>query len=398
MERKKKILIAIYDLAAGGAQKSLVSLLNTISPEKYSIDLFLLNSQGLFLSQVPEYVNLIKGSSNFSLIHHSPAEFKYFFKLGIWLWMKVVYSRLISKCFFRNLHKEQAHWKTWSQNIENLPKEYDCAIGYVEGCMNYFVIDKVKAKRKILWIHNVYTALKYNPDFDFDFFSKADNVVTMSESGVESLQHTFPQLKQKFIVLENISNGKLIEKFSLSSIEENEYKNFKGLKLLSIGRLMDQKNYPLAIQAASELRKKGIVFLWYVIGEGFDRAKLEALIEKENLGKVFKLIGLRENPYQYMRVADMIVMTSKFEGRSIALDEAKILHKLIVTTNYTSVADVVENEKTGLICEMTPQAVADAITRLHSNPNLVDAIITNLKSKDWDNTSEVEKYYSVIEG
>ena len=146
-------------------------------------------------------------------------------------------------------------------------------------------------------------------------------------------------------MLENISNGKLIEKFSLSSIEENEYKNFKGLKLLSIGRLMDQKNYPLAIQAASELRKKGIVFLWYVIGEGFDRAKLEALIEKENLGKVFKLIGLRENPYQYMRVADMIVMTSKFEGRSIALDEAKILHKLIVTTNYTSVADVVENEK-----------------------------------------------------
>lgn len=145
------------------------------------------------------------------------------------------------KMFFRNLHKEQAHWKTWSQNIENLPKEYDCAIGYVEGCMNYFVIDKVKAKRKILWIHNVYTALKYNPDFDFDFFSKADNVVTMSESGVESLQHTFPQLKQKFIVLENISNGKLIEKFSLSSIEENEYKNFKGLKLLSIGRLMDQK-------------------------------------------------------------------------------------------------------------------------------------------------------------
>lgn len=78
----------------------------------------------------------------------------------------------------------------------------------------------------------------------------------MSESGVESLQHTFPQLKQKFIVLENISNGKLIEKFSLSSIEENEYKNFKGLKLLSIGRLMDQKNYPLAIQAASELRKR----------------------------------------------------------------------------------------------------------------------------------------------
>ena len=127
------------------------------------------------------------------------------------------------------------------------------------------------------------------------------------------------------------------------------------------------------------------------------RAKLESLVEKESLGNCFKMIGLRSNPYQYMRVADIIVMTSKFEGRSIALDEAKILHKLIVTTNYASATDVVDNCETGLICEMTPQAVAESIIKLSLDKSLTAHIVSNLKSRNWDNTSEINKYYEAIE-
>lgn len=392
----KKILIAIYNLYAGGAQKSLISFLNTIPKDKYVIDLFLLNKDGLFLSQVPEFVNIIEGDKTFQSIHHSLFDQKFFSVQDFSLWGKCLFSRLQSKKL-KNLHREQSHWKTWKTYVNSLPEEYDCAIGYVEGVMNYFVMDKVKAKRKILWIHNVYTSLHYNISFDFDYFNQADYVVTMSESGVQSLQACFPSIKSKFIVLENISNGNLIKKLAKEPIKEEEFNEFNGLKLLSIGRLMDQKNYPLAIATAAELRKRNIKFLWYVIGEGFDRPILEALIQKESLENCFKMIGLRSNPYQYMQIADMIVMTSKFEGRSIALDEAKILNKLIVTTNYTSATDVVTNGKTGLICKMTPQAVADAICELNSNKSLATHIISQLQVENWDNTNEVEKYYAAIE-
>ena len=392
----KKILIAIYNLYAGGAQKSLISFLNTIPKDKYVIDLFLLNKDGLFLSQVPEFVNIIEGDKTFQSIHHSLFDQKFFSVQDFSLWGKCLFSRLQSKKL-KNLHREQSHWKTWKTYVNSLPEEYDCAIGYVEGVMNYFVMDKVKAKRKILWIHNVYTSLHYNISFDFDYFNQADYVVTMSESGVQSLQACFSSIKSKFIVLENISNGNLIKKLAKKPIKEEEFNEFNGLKLLSIGRLMDQKNYPLAIATAAELRKRNIKFLWYVIGEGFDRPILEALIQKESLENCFKMIGLRSNPYQYMQIADMIVMTSKFEGRSIALDEAKILNKLIVTTNYTSATDVVTNGKTGLICKMTPQAVADAICELNSNKSLATHIISQLQVENWDNTNEVEKYYAAIE-
>lgn len=394
----KKLFIAIDHLAAGGAQKSLVSFLNTLSPQKYNIDLFLLNKEGLFLPQVPSSVNILEANKTFKAIHHSIFDTKFFKIKDFSLWLKVFISRIKSQRY-KQLHKEQVHWLTFQKyiNFSSENKEYDCAISYVEGVTNYFIIDKVKAKRKILWIHNVYVSLQYNIPFDYKYFNEADKVITMSESGLSSLQDSFPTLKNKFSILENITNSSVIKQLSTEPIKEKEFSEFGGLKLLSIGRLTKQKNFSLAIAAAAELKKKNINFIWYVIGEGFDRPVLEALIQKYSLENVFKLIGLRSNPYQYMKLADIIIMTSKFEGRPIALDEAKILHKLIISTNYTSVSDVIEDQITGIICNMTPDSICKAIIKLEKDKKLCDFIENNLKANDWDNTNEIKKYYDIIE-
>ena len=395
---KKKILFCTWNLKAGGGQKSLVSLLNTIDPNRYDIDLLLMEKDGLFLPLVPKYINIIEADKNLAVLHHSPLEFSYFRGKGFLFWLKVLYSRVKAKVKYKDLEKGQGYWMTWCKYIPELSTVYDCAISFIERDMNWYIIDKTRAKRKLLWIHSVYTSLGLNPVFDIKYFKQADLVATMAETGLESLQQTFPSIKEKFIILENISNGALINKLAQIPIKEKEYTDFKGMKILSVGRLDDVKNYDLAIDTAIELRSKHIDFIWYVIGEGSLRNRLEERIEKNNLGDCFKLIGLRENPYQYMRVADMVVMTSKFEGRSIALDEAKILHKLIVTTNYDSATDVVDNGKTGLICNMDAQSIANGIIHLHNDSTLAKSILTNLESKDWDNTKEVEKYYKAIDG
>ena len=93
----KKILIAIYNLYAGGAQKSLISFLNTIPKDKYVIDLFLLNKDGVFLSQIPNFVNIIEGDKTFQSIHHSLFDQKFFSIQDLSLWGKCLFSRLQSK-------------------------------------------------------------------------------------------------------------------------------------------------------------------------------------------------------------------------------------------------------------------------------------------------------------
>ena len=59
----------------------------------------------------------------------------------------------------------------------------------------------------------------------------------------------------------------------------------------------------------------------------------------------FEFIGARENPYAYMKNADVLVQTSRFEGKSVVLDEGKILCCPIVTTNYPTVYDQINKDE-----------------------------------------------------
>ena len=170
----------------------------------------------------------------------------------------------------------------------------------------------------------------------------------------------------------------------------------KQLTLLSIGRLYPQKNYQLAIDAAKIIKDKGIYFKWYIIGEGVLRESLEKQINNLSLQDNIILLGLRSNPYPYIKQCDIIVQSSLFEGKSIAIDEAKILCKPIVATNYPTVYDVITDKKNGLISEMAPVALAEKIITLYNDKDLSKSLSNNLKEETIDNTAEIEKYIKLI--
>ena len=158
------------------------------------------------------------------------------------------------------------------------------------------------------------------------------------------------------------------------------------------------KGYDLAIKAARVLKEQGFVFCWIVIGEGQERKTLEEMINKYNLGESFKLIGLRSNPYAYISKADIAVQSSKYEGKSIFVDEAKILGKVFVSTNYETVYDQIEDGQTGVVVEMTPESLANGIMCAYKDNVLRDTIQNNLQRENLDNIKEIENYYNVYEG
>ena len=88
--------------------------------------------------------------------------------------------------------------------------------------------------------------------------------------------------------------------------------------------------FDIAIKAAAILVKKGYTIKWYVLGEGEERNTLEQSIKEHNLIANFILLGIKENPYPYINNATIYVQPSRFEGKSLAIDEAKILHKPIL--------------------------------------------------------------------
>lgn len=393
--KKKKILVVQGSLQAGGAEKATVSFLNTLPQERYEVDLMLSSRTGLFYKQVPEWVNIIDAPYPFNCLAHKPVDWRFYIKHSPFMWVKKVIRTYIAK-HQSKLHLIQSLWKQWRDDIPVFDKEYDIAYGGQEGCANYYIIDKVKAKRKILWIHSDYEKLEYVDDFDRTYFKRASVVATMSPKARDILQKHFPESADHICFLENITNGSMIRKMAAEEVNDDRFKLVEGVNLVSVGRLSLPKNFGRAVRVASVLKKRGVVFHWTIVGEGPLRNTLESQAKELSVDDVVSFIGLRSNPYQYVSKSDILVVTSDYEGRSIAIDESLVLGIPVITTNYPTAKDAVVDGETGLICDMTPEAIADAVMRLESDKSLYAHICQSLECKKDGNVKEIEKYFKAF--
>jgi glycosyltransferase involved in cell wall biosynthesis len=393
---KQQLLFVLPSLEAGGGEKSLVTLLNCIDYEQYDVDLVLFVPKGIFLKQLPKKVKLIYLTDDYRTFTSGLlSSILNFLKQGK---VALAFSRLLYT-FKSNVIKnkgkaEQYSWKYLKKSITSLPKEYDTTIGFLEKSSIYFVVDCVKAKRKIGFIHNDYVKLDLDASFDLPYFEKLNTIATVSEQCVTVLKEVFPIQKDKVELLYNIVSAKLIYQMAEEPVTIDTSKP----SLLSIGRLHPQKGFDIAVEAAALLKKQGLNFVWYIIGEGAERIALEQAITKNGLEKHVVLLGIKENPYPYIKQTTIFVQPSRYEGKSIALDEAKLLHKPIVVTNFTTAKDQISHLKNGIICEMDTNSLADALTSLLQNESLQNELSLHLSKESLGSEDEIDKFYKIING
>lgn len=393
---KKNILFVINNLNCGGAEKALISLLETIDYEKFNVDLFLFKHEGIFYSKIPKEVNLLQEPINFSY-YDMPIK-KAIIDTLKHRKLKTAVSRIRAGVVFKiekNAARcEQRVWKYLSQSLLPLEKNYDIAIGFLEKNPIYFCIDKVNAKMKIGFIHNDYEKLAMDSTIDKEYFSQLDHIVTVSEECAKVLENKFPAYAEKVEVMYNIVSEKTISKMAMDPIELN---NNNSKIFVSVGRLNQQKGFDMAIQACKYLVDSGYSFRWFVIGEGEERKKLEDLIKQFGVENYFILLGMKENPYPYINAADIYIQPSRFEGKSIAIDEAKILQKPIVVTNFSTVKDQIIHNVNGLIVDMNSIAISEGIKSLIEDNELNAALQKNLSKEKLGSESEIEKLYQMFE-
>ncbi|TLS35770.1 glycosyltransferase [Pseudalkalibacillus caeni] len=396
---KKNLLFVMPGLSAGGGEKSLVSLLAQIDFKKYNVDLFLFNHEGIFMEYLPKEVNLLSLPESYELF--SAPLLQSVNKLLLNGKPLLAINRL--RYFLANRIKEnisereQISWKYLSSSLENINKKYDMAIGFLEKSSTYFCVDHVNATKKIGWVHIDYDNLGMNPEFDLIYFEKLNNIITVSEECASILKKRFPTQKEKVEVIYNIVSPIMINKMAQEKDEDLYNRKKDETVILSIGRLHYQKGYELAIEACKILINKGYNIKWNVIGEGEERNKLSKLIKENKLDDHFRLLGLNPNPYPYIQQADIYAQTSRFEGKSIAIDEAKILNKPIVVTNFSTAKDQIEDGKNGLIVNMDPNGIAEGIERLINNVTLKQNLIQNLSSLKLGTEDEIKKLYKICD-
>lgn len=396
----KKILFVMNTMGRAGAETALLELLRRIDRSEYDISLFVLTGQGELINSLPLGVKLLNRYSDTTSVHSREGR-KHLFVSGLKVLLKrfnfvrllpyfaVNAAAMIKK---RNLQIEKLLWRAFSDGAERSETKYDLAVSYIEGAAAYYVADHVMADKKAAFIHVDYKKSGYTRNLDKDCYLKFDRIFGVSKEVTDVFLNVYPELAGKTEVFHNLIDAEGIRRKADSGIGFID--DFSGIRLLTVGRLMAQKSFETSIKACYILKKHGENIRWYVLGEGDRREKLQALIEKLGLERDFILCGAVDNPYPYMKEADIYVHCSRFEGKSIAVQEAQVLGKPIIVSDCSGNREQVIPDEDGVICEFDPRSIAKSIYELIHDENKRDKISKNALVK---NNGEEEALSRLLE-
>ena len=396
---KPRIFIAIHYLELGGAEISLIGLLNAIDTSLYDVDLFVYSHQGELMKMIPLGIRLLPEVKEYAQIEKPIKEV---LKQGGW---KVAWARLRAKCQYRKYVK-RAHPQEGSAIFQYvfdavtpvLPDlfeygEYDLAISFLTP--HNVVADKVNAKKKVAWIHTDYTKVSVNVEKELPVWSRFDYVVSISPDVTHTFLSVFPSLRDKIVEIANILSPLFVrqradEQVDLSLMEQG------SMKILSVGRYSYPKNFDNVPDILRCIRLKGIDASWFLIGYGGDEGLIRQKIEEVGMQKWVHLLGKQENPYPYIKACDIYVQPSRFEGNSVTVREAQMLCKPVVVTNYPTAHSQVKDGLDGIIVPMENEKCAEGIVKFVQDKDLQSSLISYLHSHDYGNEREVEKVYKLV--
>lgn len=388
----KDVLFVIPTMRMGGAEKALVSLLKALGPKKVNADLLLFEAGGVLQDEIPAWVNIIEADA---VTRAMTLEMRYFLKDVIKSGaIGAAAARVKISLASKYRKKPVFSWGIIEKYIPRLDKHYDAAVGFLEGFTDFYVIDKVDADKKIGWIHIDMTGRKPLAG-ETEYYEQFDEIATISNVCKNAFVELFPGTAEKMHIIENVVIPDDIRNKAEQNVERDWEKN--KIHLVSVGRLEYQKGMDIGAKACKILKDRGIPVCWHVYGKGTMQDEISQYVADNGLEDYFILEGLAPNPYPYMKASDILVQPSRWEGKSIVLDEAKILGKAIVVTNYPSVSDQITNGITGIVTGLEPEEIADGIEQIINDEQFRRKIELNCRNEPNRSIKAIETFYKMIE-
>lgn len=396
---KKSILIWMPSMYLGGAERSLIGLLQTLDYSQVDVDLFLNRHEGELMGEIPTEVYILPQEEHYACL---AVPLNLVIRKGHFL---IAISRLLAKLIAK-LSDSNARdagisgdysykFTKWMMPKIQQEKVYDLAISFVFP--HYFVAEKVKARQKISWIHTDYTNVHIDVKSQVKMWDKYDKIISISESVTESFLKKFPSLEEKIYLIENILPKKnIIEKANAFDVRgemlQSEVKN-----ILSIGRFSYAKNFDNIPDICRKVISKGIDIRWYIIGYGNDDVLIQKRIQDYKMQNNVFMLGRKDNPYPYIQACDLYVQPSRYEGKAVTVREAQMLGKPVVISNFATAASQVEDGVDGIIAPMDNEECAECIAELLKNTEKMEKISSNCRERDYSNLKEIYKLYQIME-
>lgn len=370
----KKVLFVINTLGGAGAEKALIELLKRFPKEQYEVSLYVLLDQGELISQIPGHVRIL--NRKYSDTSVLSKEGKKVLSRNIWkrLWVRGAVFRNLP-FLIRNtvamlkkgkISPDKLLWRVMSDSGQVIKEHYDMAVAYLEGGSTYYVHDHIDADQKFTFLHIDYGFAGYTRELDRNCYLDFDRIFTVSDEVKKSFVEVYPECRKNTYVFHNIIDQQEIRR--KAELPGGFKDSYDGRRILTVGRLAAQKAYEISIDAMRILKDRGIKARWYVLGEGELREQLQSQIDRLGLHRDFVLLGAETDLYPYYKQCDLYVHATRFEGKSIAVQEAQTLGCTILVSDSSGNREQVIPGEDGMMCSLTPESVSRNIEELLKDP------------------------------
>ena len=400
----------MHYMEIGGAEISLIGLLQTIDYSRYDVDLFLHAHRGELMQFIPKQVNLLPEIKEYA---HIECPMKQALFDGCW---GVLYGRLKAKLLTqrylrkKGIKESAAGLQFVARCVEPyLPNlygygKYDMAISFLHP--HNYVLSKVRADKKICWIHTDYSNIDVNVELELPIWSAFNHIMSISIEASKNFLKVFPSLEDRVIEMENILSLAFVrhraELIPRTEIEREMPFEDGIIRLLSVGRFCKAKNYDnipdicCRINSSLSNFQSSHKVKWYIIGWGGDETLIRQKIEEAGMQDYVIILGKKSNPYPYIKVCDIYAQPSRYEGKSVTVREAQMLCKPVVVTDYPTAKSQIQNGMDGVIVTLDNEGCAKGMAECIRNEEMRRSIIRYLQQHDYGNVDEIEKIYNLI--
>lgn len=371
---RKKILFTANKMNIGGIEKSLLSLLNVLDPEKYDIHLALMQPGGGFFDRIPSYVTVSFIPSLERLTQFIGAKVRYTLRNiaagNISHALTTLYRYTVCK-LSGSLNPLISSFIESEPGLEILNTEYDLAIAYPgpSEFLDCLLAFHIKARKKAMWIHFDIDRVYHNRKSALQTNGCYDKVFCVSEDARRIYCRHYPPFTERADIFYNIVDSNEILR---SADEPSSFRPARhpAINIVSVGRLHPQKGFDIALDAAAILRSKDIRFMWHIVGGGDMADELRARCGELHLDDYVKFYGATTNPYPFMKGADIYVQPSRYEGFCITLAEAKTFGMPIVATDFVGALEQLSQSPNAVICKPEAKSIALAIENAGTMPTI----------------------------
>ncbi len=383
MKNKKKIIFVTQALWIGGIETALVNLINRLDYNKYDVTCLITQNYLDMADRLTKKCKLIVADRQSPVTFSNPYKFKKIYDIleepqGATRFRRLIWR--ILNILFKALENH-----LYSDYIKEQMKDehFDTAVIYSDRVAE-IAVKAIKAKKNLMFYHHGAIRKEYHDRYGYE---KSEKIIAVSDNIAKNLKAYRKKYADKIVTVNNVIDIDSIIEKSKESIE-NDFFSEHNFNIVSCGRLSPVKGLNLAIEAVAKLVNEGYTDInWYIVGGGPIEKDIKKQIAELKMEKHIFMLGMKNNPYPYMKKCDLFIQPSLFEGFSLSIMEAKILGTPILAT-YAAAGTQIENGNDGFLCETNEKSIYENILELYKNREQLESCKSALKNCDFESKNK----------